>query len=924
MTTSEHVLIIIEADYFNSFILYRKSNRRIRVMRDNIVKKRMRADEVVQRETKAPSVSREVQKLRDSNGGTEQAQDDSNNDWNQNDLSGDYQNDAYTCPSCFKKFERKTVYTNHVQACTDAKQPKVKAKRAKTKDSTKVKRLLLPPSIESEENSNASDQSINIHPEVLIPDPLPPPAPVFDENTNKRKRKRINKVKKEIKKEPETNDDEVDWNLDDEEEKKKLDNIKKEIIEDDYKKNQEEASSTMNLSIANELKLDVSAIEPMQENLQDDDDDDDSGLIIDEKPVDDDSAGAFKCPQCDKVLETPEKLKYHLTCYHSRQKRFKCKMCEYQGYRKKDTINHLNYVHQIEGDKERLESLMESVIKAVDEESLAKQSELKKTQLKIKRKMARDKLKAGEAKELTLNVAIKTEPEESKSVHQKAPEPERIKPQKIRRKSLHTSILVPSETGPSDDGTLKIPKMFIKTKFIEKIVDENNEAKSEKSPKRRHSANRPTSASPSSRSLLNISRYGKIVKTAPGTVGPGNGSSKTETARRPIRNRIKPVNKDFLYDLSDLLKKEADAYREQVHPTAPVTIKRELRKRVMSTHTREMPDLSTFDDPETLNGGNKPELNISTPAVPLFGDMDDDIPLVKLKDPRNRRMSVFALPSPRQSYQSITVPKSPAYKPPEPLTSKSPNVGTAYKIAVREFDANRASLYEPKFLWSICFDEGQKRPAMPSVALNTSSAASSILHKLSGGVKAQNEEVPETPAGVITKSRSLDEKSMSTLTAEQLCKKFEMINVTSISENELDIPSMMNPEGDGLMALALKTAEHDSDVCVLQEIASDEEDDKPSSSSASDVNTKKKKKTPNTKRAERKLRKISKGSEKGRKSCSSAQRRLTVMQRLQENKIRKSREALFKRLLENQQNSDGATSSTTPATVAEENDAGES
>lgn len=888
MITSKFFLLSI-ISLTESFI-FRKNNRRIRLMRDNIIKKRMRADEVV---NKPPVVNRELQKLQQSNG--VEPTPDENADWHANDLSGEYQNDSYSCPSCFKKFDRKAVYTNHVQACSDAKcREKDKVKKRKAKEETKSKQLM-----EFDENSNGSEQSAQEPP--VADTSASTISPVVDTNFNKRKRKRTSRVKKEevevkaVVQQEESSS--VDWNLDDEEEKKKLENIKKEIIEDDYKRVNESAGSSLNsskdLSIKEEVKPEV------------DDDDEDRTLVIDEKMEGEgDPTKEFKCPQCDKVFDTEDKIKYHKNTYHSRQKRFKCKMCEYQGYRKRDTINHLNYVHNIDGEKDTLEQYMESVMKAVDEESLAKQSELKKKQLKIKRKMARDRLKNSPPNKEEAPVdpappveAPKEEKEPEPVIKHEFKQPAAVadsthsKPPKLRRKSLHTSILIPPET---DDAT-KIPKMFIKTKT-------ETPADPPKKKRLRNTNSLPTVTQPG-QSLLNISKFGKIVKRS------SNGDSKEGTAQRPIRNRIKPVRNDFLYDLSDLLKKDADAYREQVIQSTNVVYKRELRKRAMSTHTREVPALHSFDEPMSPKDGNSPQKPFLSPQPAALRD-EDDLPLMKLKDPRNRRMSVF-IPPTRSIYS--TVPRSPIYKPPQEPSVTNPNVGAAYKMALREFNLNRASLYEPKFHWSICFEQEQKAvpmlvPITQPVAVPARSAASSILQKLSGKI----DDALIGNSGNIGKSKSVEERSMSSLTAEQLCKNFDMINVTSISENELDIPESrainLNPGRNGLMALALEEA--GKDVCVLQECDpesddddDDEEDDEEKPSSSTTVSDAEPKKVRTKKRGEKKSKRSRKNADK-RKSGANGQRRLTVLQRIQEMKLRKSREQLFQRLIMDRPNDD--------------------
>ncbi|KAL7022126.1 hypothetical protein ACKWTF_012142 [Chironomus riparius] len=814
---------------------HKKSNRRIRLMRDNIIRKRIRADEAT---IKCPSTSRELQQLQLSKSSESNHTNDL--EWNtqnvkiENDID-----DSYVCPSCLKKFDRKAVYTSHVQMCSDIKdreQEKLKKRRAK--DGNKIKQL-MGSSLESEDNSNIS------------------------ENSNKHKRKKRCKAKigeeeKKVEFAEDNSEDIVDWNLDDEEENKKLENIKKEIIEDDYKKNIEAVS--LNHSVKYEINN--------ENSLQEQPDDDDNGLIIDEQ-IDDAQNQEMKCPTCDKVFPTNEKLKYHLTFYHSRQKRFKCKMCEYQGYRKKDTMNHINFVHSTNVTLETLSSYTETVSKAVNEEDVKKQNELKKNQLKIKRKIARERLrkKASEAKSEIAQIDNDKKAEDFDEISS-IEIPDKLhsdidltaKVLNSRRKSVYASIVTKVDVTKGDH---KDYEAFMKKH--QSVVIKKEEIEGSPSVFAQLSKSPPTS---------NITRFGKVIKN----ISSMNMMDLSQSSR-PIRNRIKPVRKDFLYDLSDLLKKEADAYREQAFQSSSVTVKRELRKRAMSTHTREMPSINTFDQPLK-------KLSLDALVQPLNSlsalNNVEDSPS-KFKDQRNRRMSVF-IPPTRSMFPPQ--PRSPPYRP--PATHK--NAGSAYKMALKEFDNNRASLYEPKFLWSINFDQENEKS---KTVLNSSnvSAASSILQRLSG--RALNSDI---------KLEATSETSNS-LTAEQLCKKFELINVTNI--NELDIPVSntinLNPGATENNLMALTLDETDNDVCVLQECSAESSDDNDNDSDpkleivSNEDNTKSNKKPKNN---------LKRKQAEKRKSAALCQRRLTVMQRLQENKIRKSREQLFQRLMNQQTEED--------------------
>lgn len=868
-------------------------------MRDNIIKNRVRADEVVPKK----QANREVQKLASTNG-SEGGQEDSEMSWNTNDLNGDYTSDSYTCPSCFKKFERKTVYTNHVLACSEAKcRENIKLKKQKAKEEAKI----IKEAGESAAITTAQQ----------------PTEPASQEQPAKRKRKRTVKPKKEatdeVSEKAEESSSLVDWNLDDEEEKEKLENIKKEIIEDDYKR--ASTTSSANVSNVNEIKapLVISNNVQQQPKVEEDDDDDDeeeNALVIDEKDANDndtsDSPSNLKCPQCEKLFDNQDKLNYHTTTFHSRQKRFKCKMCEYQGYRKKDTMNHLNYVHNIECDKEKLESLMESVMRAMDEESLAKQNELKRHQLKIKRRMERakkreSKMQGGEkstndgpstsansqaipppAHDDSPESALKLmfEPPPLVPIGSAAVESEfkyppviltppvatrdtSSVPAKLRRKSLHTSVLIPPEAGKNEDPSspLKIPKMFIKAATTSSS-DESPEQIEKK--KKRRSRGSPSDQMRPGQSLLDMNKFGKVVKRS------SNGDGKE--AQRPIRNRIKPVNKDFLYDLSDLLKKDADAYREHqvTHATTlPTNSKRELRKRAMSTHTRETPGLNSFDDSMSPTKTSP----VMSPFKSPMKD-EDDIPLMKIKE-KQRRMSVFQPPT-RPIFPTNTSDYSRS-------NSSNPNTGAAYKMALKEFNLNRASLFEPKFLWTICFDQNSKTSFDTTTARcngggSQISAASSILQRLSGRIESPISQPTVAPLSFADDRDSMNApKPPPTPTDSRIAS------------------------ANGLIALALGTG---NNVCVLQECdpESDEDDDsgKPSSSDVDVKKTSKKVKRAKggeTAAGTKAAKKPRKNSEK-RKSGTNGQRRLTVMQRLQENKIRKSREQLFQRLIRDRQSNE--------------------
>lgn len=89
-------------------------------------------------------------------------------------------------------------------------------------------------------------------------------------------------------------------------------------------------------------------------------------------------------------------------------------------------------------------------------------------------------------------------------------------------------------------------------------------------------------------------------------------SSTSATVKRPIRNRVKPLNKDFEYDLSNLLKLEAEAYKES-HMTSNISQKNQLKRKPL-LQNENLPV-----DPPIQTGGAK---DSSSPRAPITAPKD--------------------------------------------------------------------------------------------------------------------------------------------------------------------------------------------------------------------------------------------------------------------------------------------------------------
>lgn len=230
------------------------------------------------------------------------------------------------------------------------------------------------------------------------------------------------------------------------------------------------------------------------------------------------------CPLCPKKVSDNVNLKRHISMFHFRQNRFACKKCEYRGYRRIDTINHLNNVHGIQGEKEITDPFIEIAVK---EEDLCGP---------INTKVKCDP-------NLTFNSVIA---------------------------SLGLDISVPGETSTSSRRGRKSKNISSQSLELPEIFEEPKMCKDE-------SGNSSGMSSPTSDNLM-IS----------------------DSERRPTRNRIKPVRKDFVYDLNKIIKQEAEVHREHQHQQQLLYPARTRARKSIPNPDQPKSD-SDFPDKENLD-----------------------------------------------------------------------------------------------------------------------------------------------------------------------------------------------------------------------------------------------------------------------------------------------------------------------------------
>lgn len=193
---------------------------------------------------------------------------------------------------------------------------------------------------------------------------------------------------------------------------------------------------------------------------------------------------ACRCKICNKQFNALSNLRRHISMFHYRARRFGCSLCDYRAFRRYDIVNHLTFVHKMEGERESM----------------------------------------------AVEFVIAYDVEYSKD-------------------DVEHDIVVVNETTIE---SLKIPENVVKTyenkgKRKKTVTEEKmqleTEAKIEKEEQPSNAVDSTAAPTIPETILPKVVRR-KLRKVLSQEIDSGQ--------RRPIRNRIKAVNSDFVYDLSTL------------------------------------------------------------------------------------------------------------------------------------------------------------------------------------------------------------------------------------------------------------------------------------------------------------------------------------------------------------------------------------
>lgn len=283
------------------------------------------------------------------------------------------------------------------------------------------------------------------------------------------------------------------------------------------------------------------------------------------------------CKYCFKKFSNASNLRRHITMSHFGPKNFTCNLCSFRGHRKSDLLGHMRTKH----DSERTNSL----------------------------------------KFVQVNDKPTPKPSSQGSFS--------------RRKEKHTEVLQDDEEEIYIDS-----EAFVVEESADQFklsLDASNENSNIDEPV--DNANDTTNdtlteESTTTKQNSSLKRKGRpktnetIVKKANVSPAPvDKKENKSVPTRRPVRNRIMPVKKDFVYDLSTLLKKDYKDFQE-ISPTT------EPEREPESTLAPQSPQPSSSSSSSPSPSPSPTPTPAKTPA-PTPSPSSSQLPLTQPSKPNN-------------------------------------------------------------------------------------------------------------------------------------------------------------------------------------------------------------------------------------------------------------------------------------------------
>ncbi|KAL9891609.1 uncharacterized protein ACN2A1_007580 [Glossina fuscipes fuscipes] len=438
---------------------HKKPLKRIRKMRDTILRKRVQMGDV---HIKGPS--RELKRLQ-----LNEAKDLQNNHDNNQRLlpsTGTIMTSSgksvSICTFCKKTFERRAALSAHLLNCLAKKNSPPNSSPSQPSANKHLK--IMPLKVLQQQQQQQQQQH---HHQSTFNN---------NNNDNKKKESQNNLSNVQIKIEP-LDQEEAEKIQDDEQMQIELNKMFENLGKQDFGKGLRTVSLDK-LDILTRQENDCPC--PVEEAKDRNKSHDISDIVDDPAPLpppsaDDEKAQqseqkkskkllTCRCKICNKQFNALSNLRRHISMFHYRARRFGCTLCEYRAFRRYDIVNHLGFVHKMTGERD----VMALEYVSVHEVNYSKDD------------VESDILVVSEDIDIDKDDKLET-----------------VIKRKKRKKLMPLAEVAHPES--SENGRLKGAKHKLRKGFRQQM----------------------------------------------------EGNAKC-TRKRPIRNRIKPENKDFVYDLSNL------------------------------------------------------------------------------------------------------------------------------------------------------------------------------------------------------------------------------------------------------------------------------------------------------------------------------------------------------------------------------------
>lgn len=280
-----------------------------------------------------------------------------------------------------------------------------------------------------------------------------------------------------------------------------------------------------------------------------------------------------RCTYCHRTFSNTSNLRRHITMLHIRQQKYGCVLCiEFRSFRKSDVINHLQTEHELNSKKVNLTEYV----------CIREVNETKSIQLPSSNRRKDKHLEV-----LQDEVEVIIEPEQDADAEIEADAEEEQDREIISPTEELSELTTFAESNENSNADIDDAK----EEDNEMTPESSNQETAEDIPQTKKKG-RPKNSSRNAPKKIERSLSSGAVAISTST-------------RRPVRNRTIPVKKDFVYDLSTLLKKEAALYRDfqQTDETksTPTTSQNQSRDTSPSSDQKPIRRRNTFQEPTVFS-----------------------------------------------------------------------------------------------------------------------------------------------------------------------------------------------------------------------------------------------------------------------------------------------------------------------------------